>query len=194
MDHGDFWTPLGAIPTDTELAGTLCEQFEVRRESSERHTPDNTIELQAPIVRHLLPDARLVAIGAPPNDRSLDLAGAIAGCARELGRSLLVLGSTDLTHYGPNYAWAPRGQGAEALRWVREDNDPRWIARARALDVQGMIQEALANRNACCPGAAAAAVRCAMELGATEGELLAYATSADVRPDTSFVGYAGIII
>jgi hypothetical protein len=194
MDHGEFWTPFGEIPTDEELARAVCQEFKIQRESPERHTPDNTIELQAPMIRHLLPGAKLIVVGAAPNDETLELARGIVARARELGRDLMVLGSTDLTHYGPNYGWAPKGHGEEALRWVKEDNDPRWIERACELDTRAMIDEALERQNACCPGAAAAAAECARGMGSTEGELLAYSTSADIRPDASFVGYAGIVL
>jgi len=194
MARGEVWTPFGNIGTDEELAAAICADNDVKQETPERHTPDNTIELQLPMIRHLLPRASLLIIGAPPRDEMLELAAAVVQQARQLGRRLLVLGSTDLTHYGPNYGWAPKGSGQEALRWVKEENDPRWIERACALDTTGMIEEALESSNACCPGAAAAAARCARELGSSQAELLAYSTSADIRPDASFVGYAGILL
>ena len=40
---------------------------------------------------------------------------------------------------------------------------------------------------------AGAAVEAAHTLGAVQGEELAYATSYDIRPDSSFVGYAGLL-
>ena len=193
MARGELWTPLGTIPADEELAAAILDEWEVVRETPERHAPDNTTELQAPIIRHFFPEAMMVVIGAPPREATLRLADSLVGHATRLGRRLAVIGSTDLTHYGPNYGWAPMGLGDEAVRWVREENDPRWIERARQLDAQGMIKEAMDHKNACCPGAAAAAAQCARALGSSSGELLAYATSADIRPDASFVGYAGIV-
>jgi len=194
MDHGEFWTPLGPIPTDEELAEAIAARSDARRESPERHRPDNTVELQAPFIRHHLPQARIVVVGAPPRPEMLDLAATLPELAHELGRRLLVIGSTDLTHYGPNYGWSPKGQGPAAEKWVREENDPRFIERACRLDAGAVVEDALERSNACCPGAAAAAVQCAQRLGSGGGELLAYATSADVRRDVSFVGYAGILL
>jgi MEMO1 family protein len=193
MVGGDFWTPLGEIPTDEELAEALASRVNVRREPADQHTPDNTTELQAPIIRHLLPEARLVVIAAPPRSETLVLASSVVEVARELGRRIVAIGSTDLTHYGPNYGWAPRGRGEQAVAWVRDENDRRWIDLACKLAAQGVIDEALESSNACCSGAAAAAIECGRHLGATSGELLAYATSADIRPDDSFVGYASIL-
>ena len=56
-----------------------------------------------------------------------------------------------------------------------------------------IIEESLKNLNACCGGAVASAIGCLKNLGASKGEMLAYRSSYDVRPDDSFVGYVGII-
>jgi AmmeMemoRadiSam system protein B len=193
MTRGDFWTPLGPIPTDEELAARLASGPGVQQVDPERHAPDNTVELQAPLIKHLLPDATLVVIGAPPRSETLAFARTAAEQADRLGRKIVAIGSTDLSHYGPNYGWAPEGHGPAAEAWVREENDPRFIEKVCQLDAQGAIDEGLRSSNACCPGAAAAAIEVARAQGATTGHLLTYATSADIRPDTSFVGYAGIV-
>ena len=193
MARGQIWTPMGTIETDHELAGAMAARCSVPALGPEDCPPDNTVELQFPMLRHLLPDARIVVVQAPASDTALALGEAAAVEARRLKRRVVALGSTDLTHYGPNYSWSPRGQGPEAERWVREENDRRLVDLALALEDQGVIDEALACQNACCPGAAAAAIRCGKTLGATEGHLLSYATSSDVRPSDSLVGYASVV-
>jgi AmmeMemoRadiSam system protein B len=62
-----------------------------------------------------------------------------------------------------------------------------------AMDGEGVIHESLQNHNACCSGAASAAIVAAKTLGATRGEKIVYLTSYDVRPNSSFVGYVGAI-
>ncbi|MCC6749752.1 MAG: AmmeMemoRadiSam system protein B [Deltaproteobacteria bacterium] len=193
MVEGEVWTPYGPIATDEELAHALLQRCHARAETGETHTQDNSAEVQFPLLKRLWPAARIVVVGAPPRVDSLELAQVAAELALDRGRRILAVGSTDLTHYGPNYGFTPRGRGAAALSWVRDENDPRFLAQAERLDPQAMIVEALSRRNACCPGAAAAAVHCAHRLGSTRATLLAYATSADVRPDDSFVGYGGVV-
>jgi AmmeMemoRadiSam system protein B len=61
------------------------------------------------------------------------------------------------------------------------------------MDEKGVIEEALKNYNACCSGAAGAAIAAAKELGADRGVKITYSTSYDIRPDSSFVGYAGVV-
>jgi AmmeMemoRadiSam system protein B len=62
-----------------------------------------------------------------------------------------------------------------------------------AMDAEGVIQESLRNHNACCSGAAATAIAAAKRLNAKSAEKLIYTTSYDIRPNSSFVGYVGII-
>jgi AmmeMemoRadiSam system protein B len=193
LGSGEYWTPLGNMPVDEELAAALLREADVQEEDPERHAPDNTVELQVPIVKHFFPEARLVSIAAPPRPETLPVCEKLLELAGALGRSVVAIGSTDLTHYGPNYGFSPKGRGPQAETWVREENDRRFIDLALALSPAEMVAEALQHQNACCPGAAAAAVRCGQLLGAGRGELLGYATSADVRRDESFVGYASII-
>jgi hypothetical protein len=111
----------------------------------------------------------------------------------ELGRKTLVLGSTDLTHYGYNYGYAPKGVGKAAVDWVRNENDKRLVDRILRMDAEEVIRESLTNHNACCSGAVATAIVAAKKLGARQAQKLLYATSYDVRPDNSFVGYVGVV-
>jgi AmmeMemoRadiSam system protein B len=113
--------------------------------------------------------------------------------AENIGLKIKVIGSTDLTHYGMNYGFIPKGTGDSAYEWVRDGNDKRIIDAMIAMDGSDVIRQALANHNACCGGAAAAAISAAQEMGAEKGDLLAYASSYDKNPGDSFVGYAGIL-
>jgi len=61
------------------------------------------------------------------------------------------------------------------------------------MDEKALMDKSSENHNICCPGAAAAAIVAAKELGAIKGEQILYSTSYDLRPDSSFVGYVGII-
>jgi hypothetical protein len=110
-----------------------------------------------------------------------------------MGRKIMVLGSTDLTHYGYNYAFTPKGVGKEAVDWVKNKNDKRVVDLMLEMDTEEIIRESLINSNACCSGAAATAIAAMKRMGATKGERLIYTTSYDIRPDNSFVGYVGAV-
>jgi hypothetical protein len=61
------------------------------------------------------------------------------------------------------------------------------------MDPENVIREATKNQNACCSGAAAAAIAAGKQMGAQTARKLAYATSYEKNPGDSFVGYVGII-
>ncbi len=194
MPEGEWETPFGTIPVDEKLASELRKKFEFTIETPERFTRDNTIELQLPFIKYFFRDAKIVAMGTPPADSSLELGEAVADFSREMGLRIKVIGSTDMTHYGMNYGFSPKGSGPKALEWVRDVNDRQAIDAMLAMDPMRIIKEGLTNQNACCSGAAAAVMAAAKRLGADTAETLAYATSHDKSPGDSFVGYAGIVM
>ncbi len=184
-----YETPLGPLEADLALLDALRARLQVR----EDRYPDNTVEIQLPFIRHFLPRARALALRASPSQEAQRLGEVLAACARETGRRAAVVGSTDLTHYGPNYGFTPQGSGAAALKWVREVNDRRLVEALLGLRLEQALELARRERSACSVGGAVAAARFAQELGCSEGRLLEYATSHDVHPSSSFVGYAAII-
>ncbi|RLB07624.1 MAG: AmmeMemoRadiSam system protein B [Deltaproteobacteria bacterium] len=190
MLEGYWETPFGEIEIDSELAQKIAEGQDFLIESSTYFEEDNTIELQLPFVKYFFPSAKLVPIGAPPTEEMLYIAREIAHLCKD--KRVIAIGSTDLTHYGPNYGFIPAGIGASALQWSKQ-NDKRVIDRMLKLDPEGVIEEAFENHNACCPGAAASAICMAKELGAVKGEMLMYATSYEKSPGSSFVGYVGVV-
>jgi AmmeMemoRadiSam system protein B len=184
-----YETPLGIIDADLELLRALSRKLTVR----EDRYPDNTVEVQLPFVRQLMPGVKALAMRASPSAAAVELGKAIAERARESGQKIAVVGSTDLTHYGTNYGFQPAGSGERALRWVRDINDRRCIESMLLLDVDGVIERSLRERSACSAGGAAAAMSFAGSMGCQEGKLVKYMTSHEVQPGDSFVGYAAVV-
>jgi len=193
MTDGAWETPFGAIQIEKQLAGELAEKFTFEIETTDRFTQDNTIELQLPFIKYFFKDAKIVPIGAPPTKKSLEIGKAVVDMSTRMGLQVKVIGSTDLTHYGPNYSFMSQGTGLSAVDWVRNKNDRRVIDAMLAMDPEKVIKEGMTHQNACCSGAAATAIAAAKQLGAQQAETIAYATSYDKSPGTSFVGYVGIV-
>jgi MEMO1 family protein len=193
MPAGSWETPFGPLPVAADLAAELRSRFPFRIETPERFAQDNTIELQLPLVKYFFPGAALLAAGLAPNDSSLEVADVVVDECRRRGLGLRVIGSTDLTHYGEHYGFSGHGTGAGAVQWVRDENDRGVIEAMLALDPRRVMAEAHSRQNACCPGAAAAAIQAGRALGATTAETVRYATSYDRSPGESFVGYVGIV-
>lgn len=193
MTEGEWETPFGAIEIENGLASELTERFIFQVETADSFTQDNTIELQLPFIKYFFKDAKILPIGVPPTKESLEIGRAVADISNHLGLRVKVIGSTDLTHYGPNYGLMSQGRGTTAVNWVRNENDRRVIDAMLAMDPERVMTEARNNQNACCSGAAATAIATAKQLGAEHAETIAYATSYDKSPGDSFVGYVGIV-
>lgn len=183
-------TPFGNISLATEFYAPLRKRLTL----AEEYLGDNTIEVQLPMVKYFFPKARVLAMRSPHSPQAMELGEAVVAVGQELKVSILAFGSTDLTHYGPNYGWAPKGRGPEAVKWVKEVNDKRFIDEALKLSGAGMLRAAQEDQSACSAGGAVAAVAAAQKLGAREAVLNDYYTSYDVMPNDSFVGYAGIVL
>ena len=115
-------TPLGPIDTDLELLEAIREEFSYHPDA----TPDNTVEVQLPLVKYLFPEARYVGLRVPPTNVSIMLGEFLADRSGH-DKSLAVVGSTDLTHYGPAYGESNHGSGREAYLWARDQNDRSFI-------------------------------------------------------------------
>jgi len=193
MTEGAWETPFGNIEIETALAQKLTDQFHFKIETARHHTKDNTIELQLPFIKYFFPDARIVPVGVPPTEASIEVGKAAARISSELGLKTKIIGSTDLTHYGLNYGFIPEGMGPSAVAWVRNENDRKVIDHMLSLNPAGVLSEAMKNQNACCSGAVASAISAGKELGATQAKQIAYASSYEKSPGDSFVGYVGIV-
>ena len=193
MSEGSWATPLGDLEIDHGLADSLISELPFVVETPSYYEQDNTIEVQLHFIKFFFPITRILPIGAPPALPSLKIGRRVAEISKSMGRKILILGSTDLTHYGYNYGHTPKGVGREAVDWVKNENDKRAVDLMMAMDAEGVVEESLKNHNACCSGAVAAAISAAKSLGAQEGKKLIYSTSYDIRPDNSFVGYVGIV-
>lgn len=193
--RGSWETPLGDLPVDADVAREVLEVAgDLVEERPEAHEDEHSLEVLAPMVRHLLPDARIVPIMVPPTLDAVALGRALAPVGG--GQRVAVVASTDLTHYGPAYGFAPAGTGPGAHDWMRR-NDRRLVEKVIALDAEAVVEEAMARRNACGPAGVAAAVAFARERGVQRGVLLERTDSHEARGSTDpfemAVGYAGII-
>lgn len=193
---GTWETPIGPVKVDTRLAERILGHTNLIVDDPYAHEEEHSIEVQVPFIRHLLPDAMILPIMVSPNAQAPEVGESVARTIQTYRADAVVIGSTDLTHYGPAYGFTPEGVGAKGLTWAKEINDRRMIHRILALDPAAILSEAQRHRNACGAGAIAATMAAARQLGADSAALLQHTTSRDVSGDpsaTDAVGYAGIL-
>jgi AmmeMemoRadiSam system protein B len=187
-------TPLGNMDINTGFRAALRAKLG----GQEDRYPDNTVEVLLPMALFFFPNASLLWLRLPAELSSFEAGKAIAATAAKLGCGVAVLASTDLTHYGPNYGFSPKGTGAEALRWVREANDRRFIDAVESGDPAAVLERAETDNSSCSVGAVLGAMGFAEAGNLGPARLLEYGTSADTETakgleiPASFVGYAAM--
>lgn len=183
MSGGVWRTPLGDVPVEGELARALTQRCSHLTEDVEAHRLEHSLEVQLPFLQHICASFSLVPIcvGTSRLEALLSLGDALAEAIRSLSRDVLLVASSDMTHYEP----AQQAKKKDELA----------LARCLALDPPGLHEVVVGNRISMCGAAPAVAVMQACRgLGGTAGELVCYANSGDVSGDYSqVVGYAGVL-
>ena len=89
-----------------------------------------------PFVKHLFPEAKVVPLMVPPVSTADEVGEAVARTLEAYDYDAVIIGTTDLTHYGPNYGFTPQGVGSKGNAWakeVRETIDARTEVMTKAL-------------------------------------------------------------
>lgn len=182
--EGAWQTPLGEVEIDNALARHLIGISRYLIDDPSAHHFEHSIEVQLPILQYFKPNIKFVPIaiaGSAPAAYT-EIGQAIARSIRERGSPVVVIASSDMTHYEPHD--------------IAREKDFKVIDSILELDEDEMLRIAREyNVSMCGLGPVACLIRAAKELGANKAELVDYRTSGNVTGDfASVVGYAGIII
>ncbi|BES82487.1 AmmeMemoRadiSam system protein B [Pyrodictium abyssi] len=181
---GGAWvTPLGEVEVDTELARAIVGASSFAAPDEKAHLYEHSVEVQVPFLQYMFGDRfRIVPIVVYEQTPEIaeDLGKAILEAAEKTGRDIVVIASSDFTHYEPHdVAVAKDKLAIEAILEL----DP--------LKLYQTIQKH--SISMCGPGPVMAMLYYARGAGASSAKLLRYATSGDVAGDkSSVVGYASI--
>jgi AmmeMemoRadiSam system protein B len=180
---GAFETPFGPVPIDAELGDAIRAACDLVHPFHAAHRREHSLEMQLPFLKRLLPDVPIVPLlmGSQVRTTILPLADALGSVAPD--KRLLLVASTDLSHY------------FDAVRAA--SLDARVTAAVAAFDADRLLAlfeqypEGERGRYVACGGGPAIAVmRAARARGATQARVLRYAHSGDVSGDNSgVVGY-----
>jgi AmmeMemoRadiSam system protein B len=190
--HRAYETPLGVVPIDAEalahLDGYLREALGFGL-SPVAYDQEHSLEIELPFLQRTLPQPfALLPVMVRDQGKSTmrDLGRALARLVTEAedlrGRRLLLVASTDLSHFY-------KQSDANAL-------DREMLRQVEAFSPEGVLRVEDEGRGfACGHGALAAVLWAAQALGADRTQVLYYATSGDVTGDYSrVVGYGAAAI
>jgi len=189
----DSWNlPTGYLYRDTDLAEIINKMLPENMIPRIELPGDNTVEVIIPLLAALYPDVKWAAWRLPADERALLFGDILAEAVMKSGKRVVVIGSTDLTHYGPNYGFKPPESLASPLAWVKE-RDEKILQALAGFQGRKVLDLAAEERSACSAGAASGAMTFARRFGCSPGKILHYSTSHEIYPSPSFVGYGSII-
>lgn len=186
--RGAFDTPLGPLRIDAAAAERIASRSPLISPLPRAHAREHSLEMQAPFLRRVLPDTPIVPLVIGYQVRHTIAALADALIEALAGTNVLLVASTDLSHY------FDRDRAAVL--------DARVAAHVDRFDATGLLAEFESYPEgergryvACGGGAAVAVMRAAGGLGATRARVLQRADSAAVSGDRSrVVGYLAAVM
>ena len=183
-ESGSFETPLGGVAVDETCARALLESCPLVSVDHLAHRDEHAVEVELPFIRFLSPASRVVPLVLSWDDwaSSRTLGEALARVVRGSPEPVLLLASSDLSHYEPAN--------------TAELKDAQALAAVQALDGQELLSRCHREGITMCGRAPVAAVLAAARaLGATRADVVDYRHSGWVTGDErSVVGYAGVVI
>jgi AmmeMemoRadiSam system protein B len=183
--HTAYETPLGIIPVDNNAIAHLDAALRRRTGfglTPRRHDDEHAVEIELPFLQRVFGSFRLLPVMLA-DQRAATSAALGAALAETLrGRDVLLVASSDLSHYEPEP--------------VARRLDAGLLQRVAAFDPDAVIAaEAEGVGYACGSGAIAAVLWACRELGANRVTILRYGTSGDVeRAAPWVVGYGAAAI
>ncbi|MFZ2055730.1 MAG: AmmeMemoRadiSam system protein B [Candidatus Aminicenantales bacterium] len=183
MMEGSWETPLGEVPIDSALAAALVRGSSLIRAEEGAHEGEHSLEVQLPFLQYLSTGFSFVPVSvSPAADYGAleELGNALAAAIRQAGSDVLVVASTDMSHY--------------VSQETARKKDFLAIERIQALDARGLYDVVQAEAISMCGfQPTTAAILAAKELGASRADLVRYMTSGETSGDYhQVVGYAGL--
>ena len=183
MLEGEWETPLGNVEIDTQFTEKLVEDALIIDPDASAHIQEHSCEVQLPFLQYFSEDFKIVPISMWMQDleTSSEIGKSIKETADALGKDVVVIASSDMTHYKPQK--------------IASQDDRQVLEAISHMDEKLMIKRVMdLNVTMCGYGPVAATLVASKELGAQNAQILKYATSGDLTGDLSaVVGYASAV-
>lgn len=182
-DRGGFKTPLGVIDIDEEIAQKIVSIGGIIKPNTDTHREEHSLEVQLPFLQSVLSGFKIVPLimGTQTSSDCKKLVQSLSLIFQGSKKRLLIVGSTDLSHYYPY---------AEAKKL-----DDIVVGRLNTFDIPGMIEDIETGKTeACGAGPIIVTMMLSEKAGADHCKVLKYANSGDTSGDTSrVVGYVSAV-
>ena len=184
FSHGSWIMPFGDLEIDAILAENILKNLPIARDNEDAHRLEHSLETQLPFLQYFRKQFKLVPICLMrlSFDECEMLARAIVQAVQMSDRPVLIVASSDMTHY-ESHAHA-------------SEKDHRAIDQILKMSPEGLFRTVEEEGITMCGvGPATVMLTACKALGSTQAELARYMTSGEVSGDMDqVVGYAGVIV
>jgi len=183
MINGKWETPLGELEIDKDIAENILNNSKIIKVDNKAHQSEHSIEVQLPFIQYIFgKNVNIIPICMTRQDINTDIEIARSICSSVVNKNILIIASSDFTHYEPQeYA---QNVDKQAINAILEFNPNK---------LYDMIYQQ--NLTMCGPGPITVMLIACKTLGTKKAELLKYATSGDITNIyNQVVGYASLII
>lgn len=181
---GEWLTPLGAVPVSSRLSKLILKHAHQVREDVSAHRFEHSLEVQLPFLQYRNPKVSIAAlcVSLPDFDSIARMGQGIARAISEYGDEVLMVASSDMTHY-------------ESARAAKAKDDLA-LAQLAALDPEALLKVCREKDITMCGVIPTALMLVAAKaLGASTSRLVSYATSGEVNGDLQrVVAYAAVTV
>lgn len=184
-DKGSWQMPMGEVPINIILADLIKNESSNVKSDLEAHRKEHSIEVQVPFLQFFQKNLSIIPILISHEarfDDLVELGQSIASAVQKYERKVLLVASTDMSHY--------------VSQKLAEELDYKAISFIKKLDARGLFEVVVSFGISMCGFQPTTALLVAVrKLGATEGKLIKYQTSGERTGDyREVVGYAGLIV
>ncbi len=180
---GEDWkTPLGDVKTDKKLAEKIVENSKIAEFDESAHTFEHAVEVQLPFLQYFYKKINFVGVtmGEQDEESAEDLAEAILKAEKQLKEKVLVIASSDFTHY--------------ESRESAHKKDKYCIEAILKLDEREFLKRKYeTNASICGFAPIMVAMKYAKNKKAKKGILLDFSDSGEITKDLNVVDYASVI-
>lgn len=176
--------PGGNVKINSKLAEIIKSKTTLIKEDKESHKFEHSLEVQIPFIQNFLDEFDIVPICLRQVEYSKceEIGMAIANSIKEYDQPVLIISSSDMTHYEP--------------KEVAERKDKMALDEITGLNPKGLFTIVREHSISMCGFVPVTIMLIASkELGASRAKTIKYITSGDVSGDyEQVVGYAGVIV
>lgn len=184
MESGEWEIPTGTFLIDESISYKIAMNVPIVTKDTKAHMFEHSLEVQLPFIAYFSKRTKIVPIVmlSASIEACRMLGEGIAKAVKAAGYPVVVVASSDMSHYVPDN--------------VAREKDGKAIDRILSLDPEGLYETVAKERISMCGYLPATALLFAAKaLGAQSARLVKYSTSAEVSGDYDHVvGYAGIVL